>query len=338
MVEGYALVGDIGGTNTRLAYVDNSAGTRDKLPSIRRCRSYKNKDFESLTAIIDSYIKIDSIAFDSAVIASAGVVDKGRIVSSNIPWEVSIDSVRDVLNASNVVVLNDLAAMAIGVQFAAAEKMRSVLGRSSLDFSHPVAVLGVGTGFGAAVCIPADSPAPIVLRTEAGQAHFRAVTESEQQLVDTIRCGPRKWLNLDHVLSGPGLASMYKALRKLQGLPHLSLRPTDVVNRASDGDDLLALNAVKTFIDTVLRYAADLSMTYGALGGVVFVGGVMPKLAEFLPKSGRSDSFTVDGPLASLMNEVPLLICQDDYVALLGAASSANASAFRKEQRVNYAC
>src|SRR5262245_24500946 len=69
------LVGDIGGTNTRLALY-NIDGTIPQPAG--EIRTYSSQAFTGLTAIVDTYLKETGSNVDQAVFGVAGPVDKAK--------------------------------------------------------------------------------------------------------------------------------------------------------------------------------------------------------------------------------------------------------------------
>ena len=112
------LAGDIGGTKTRLAVIEvNGAQVR-----IEREAAYPSSDytmFEELLGDFLSGIKTPSnVAF-----GIAGPV-RGRVVqTTNLPWHIDADALRQKFGFAHCTLLNDLEATAYGLPALGAEDL-----------------------------------------------------------------------------------------------------------------------------------------------------------------------------------------------------------------------
>ena len=139
------LAGDIGGTNSRLAFFDASNG---RLKLVHEA-VYPSRDYSGLEQIVSSFVRQDSGKLDAACFGVAGPVREGRAQISNLPWAVETASLSTELNVRATFLINDLEAMAWGV--AALQGSDGViLNSGATNASGNRAVIAAGTGLGQA--------------------------------------------------------------------------------------------------------------------------------------------------------------------------------------------
>ena len=179
------LVGDVGGTNCRLALFDGELGP---------VRTTKTADHSSLQDAIDEFIGVSGAEFDRISVAVAGPVDGSVSRLTNVDWTVDGSQLR-----WPATVLNDLEAAAIGVMTLGPDATRVL--RASCG-SGAVIVAGVGTGFGAATidggCVRAFEP-----------GHDPFPGPIHPLLADDPGSSP----SVEYWVSGPGFARMKLALK-----------------------------------------------------------------------------------------------------------------------------
>ena len=100
------LVGDIGGTNTRLAVFEGV--------DIRHKQTFCNAEVADFHACLTSFLEDVSIQPTAAVFGLAGPVDKGRIQMTNLNWTVDEAELTSRLGIP-VKLLNDFHIQALGM-------------------------------------------------------------------------------------------------------------------------------------------------------------------------------------------------------------------------------
>ena len=105
------LVGDVGGTNARLALTDGQG-------HIRNPRTFACKDYASLADIVAEYIETTAGRKrpPRAVLAVAGPVVDGEIEFTNLDWTVSEGDLLAHFEFEAVELINDFAAQALACQ------------------------------------------------------------------------------------------------------------------------------------------------------------------------------------------------------------------------------
>jgi len=303
------LVADIGGSNSRFAVATLTRGW----PRLGDVVSYPNAGAAELETQLERYLAEHAPATpDFACFAVAGPVVDGRARLTNRPWSIDTAALAETFAFHEVVLLNDFAALAHGLAFLPSGGS-TVLQAGARDARGPLAVLGPGTGLGAALVV-SPGQGQRVVPTEAGHADFAPVAARDWALREALATGAAP-VTAEHVLRGDGIAQLYRALGGDE-------RDTaSVCARCSD--DSKAAEAIAWYLELLGRFAGGLALTVGATGGVYLAGGVLPRLAGRLPGSGFLAGFNDRGPLAGYARAVPVRLVTDPGAALGGAAIAA---------------
>lgn len=315
------LAADVGGTFVRFALA--RSGTLIGEP-VRLERG----GFPDLAAACRHWLgsAARGLRIDGAAIAAAGRVDDGRIAMTNAAW--SIDptalSAELGLRARRVTVLNDFAALAWALPSLAADELIAVPGGAALrDGIAPTrggghrVVVGPGSGLGVAASVVTPGGTwPIA--SEGGHASCAATLPLERtaEAIAVRRFGRASW---ERLLSGPGLSLLHEAACVEAGVAHHALEPAAVVTACGQGD-AQATRATRTFVELLGAFAGDLALLYGAAGGVVVAGGIVPRIAEVMPLDRMRDRFEAKGRFAPWLQQVPLDRLASPFAALRGAA------------------
>src|SRR5215467_11572240 len=105
------LVGDIGGTHTRLALLSQTGGRL----TLEREQIYSSREHAGLGEIISDFIDKKSARPEAACFGIAGPVLNGRANVSNLAWVVDANEISRNSAISPVWLINDLLAHACGI-------------------------------------------------------------------------------------------------------------------------------------------------------------------------------------------------------------------------------
>lgn len=314
------VAADVGGTNARIALVE-ADGERIEILDYRR---YPCAEYPSLTAILSDFVGrqldegVPRTAFERMAIASAGVVLDGEVINSNLPWRISLQDLRETLDLQELHVINDFAAAAHGTRRIDHADSRLLTPGVSQAEAGPALVVGPGTGLGAAVCIP-HPRGVVVLPTEAGMTAFAPGTDREIEILRWMQRHVGRHVSTEQLVSGPGLVNLYQALSELEGTRPLLRAPAAISEAARVGDPV-SLEAVLTFCALLGSVIGDLAVVSGAR--VVHVaGGVVPQLADLLPRSEFHARLVDKGAMRAVLERVPVRLIENERLGALGAAS-----------------
>ncbi|HET6971121.1 MAG TPA: glucokinase [Phenylobacterium sp.] len=307
------LVGDVGGTNARLAVVDHQG-------HIRNPRSYLCKDYGNLADIIADYMDrtIGRARPPRAVLAVAGPVIDGEIEFTNLAWHVSEGDLLAQFEFEAVELINDFAAQALACPMLENDELR-VLGPSLGRGAHdaPILALGAGTGFGVAALARSDR-GDVPISTEGGHAAFAPLDDVEVEIWRRLHAKHGR-VSIERLLSGPGLYDIYCVLAQQAG-QEPALPDEVAVTKEGLVGDALASAALDRFARIYGAVAGDLALTYGARGGVYVSGGIAPRIAERMAGGAFRSRFEDKGRLSDYVKGIPTFLVLHPYPAIVGAA------------------
>jgi glucokinase len=307
------LVGDIGGTHTRLAiYTGKTFGM---------VSSYQNDDYTDPLNLFTTYLATLPPNFrpQQARLAVAAPVSSDHVHLTNRDWQLSATRLQEILGMQRVQFINDFAALALGVRGLQASGYRQIGDGEAVDQSTLLA-LGPGTGFGMAGLAP-HGEYWIVVSSEGGHATLPVLDQREREILSHLHDDDRP-IAIEEVLSGPGLLKLYKAIAKRDGVPALARTQEEVTQLARKSDELAHLT-LEIFFRFLGRVAGDMALAFNAVGGVYLAGGILPNLLPELIASGFRQEFENKGRFTEYVAAIPTILVTDAMVAFRGLASSA---------------
>ncbi|WP_430392218.1 glucokinase [Dyella sp. 20L07] len=317
--ENVFLAADVGGTHARIGLVSQQPEGRRPVTVLQYHR-YACAEWPSLTAVLKDFVDHlgRSVSVNRCAVASAGYVLGDAIVNDNLPWPVSIRDIRDSLGIEQLAVVNDFEAVAYATQFLGQADTASVIESEAPPALGPVLVMGPGTGLGSAVLLPGERH-PTVLATEAGQIALAPGNEREIEILRYL-ARDRPYVSFEHALSGPGLLNLYRALCALRHeTPVLSV-PSQVTQAALAHTDAAAVEALDVFCSLLGSFVGDLTLLYGARGGVFLAGGILPQIREVLLASNFRQRFFNKGVMRAFLQQIPVRLMEHGQHGVIGAA------------------
>jgi glucokinase len=301
------LVGDIGGTNVRLALA--APGTTDPLEE-RRVATADFSDFESVLA---AYLAETQARVTAGCLAVAGPIqDGGRSARlTNLPWAIDAAALERRFGIGHLTLANDFAAAATGVTVAPAESIVPLQDGEPIA-DAPKLVIGAGTGLGMATMVRHEV-AWRVLPGEGGHIGFSPLDEDQDRVFQALRreCGR---VTAERIVSGPGLTAIHRILTGA------TLDAGEITRRAMVEADETALDTLNIFLTAYGAFAGDMAMAVLARGGVYLAGGIAAKLLPILPASPFLPAFNAKAEHADLVRRMPVAVVTDPALGLRGAA------------------
>ena len=309
----YALVADIGGTNTRVALAD---GAIVRTETIKR---YNNKAYPGLAAVLSQYLAdIGGASPIATCVAVAGPVQDGAASMTNLDWTMNLQTLRDATHAQTVDILNDLQAQGYAIGHIAPDHLQPVLpGTNPATAPATSLVVGVGTGFNAAPVF--ETPGGrIVPPSESGHVTLPTRT-TEQERLSAFVAGTHGFPAVEDVLSGRGLENVYRFVGTEMG-DTTSKEAQDIMADCAAGDER-AVRTVQICVQVLGAVTGNLALTQLPFGGIYLVGGVSRAFAPYLEAYGFGTSFHDKGRFSNFMQDFPVSVVNDDYAALTGCAA-----------------
>jgi glucokinase len=316
------LAGDIGATNSRLAFFSERGGRLEPVAE----ETYASRHYANLQAIVRKFVSAHGLPVDVACFGVAGPVRDGRSEAVNLAWAVDVRELEQALPRSAVSLLNDLEAHAYGIAMLAPEDFVT-LNQGAADASGNAAVIAAGTGLGEAG-LYWDGRQHRPFAGEGGHTNFAPTDPLQVELLNFLsrELGHVSW---ERVLSGPGLHNIYRFLRDTgRGEePDWLTRemqqrdPAAVISQtALAGSSALCRQALDLFVALYGAEAGNVALKFMATAGVYMGGGIAPKIIHKLTDSAFMDAFVAKGRLKPLREAIPVRIIMNGKAALLGAA------------------
>ncbi|MBD1227127.1 glucokinase [Xenorhabdus griffiniae] len=308
----YALVGDIGGTNARLALCDVDTG------QLSAVEFYPCAHYESLEIVIRQYLKQQNCEVKYGSIAIACPVTDDVISMTNHSWRFSVSQMKASLGWERFEVINDFTAVSLAIPVLGTDDAIQIGGKQP-QTKRPIAVYGAGTGLGVAHLVHTGSQW-MSLPGEGGHVEFAPDSAEEDHMLSVLR-EEYGHVSAERVLSGPGLVNIYRSLMKLNGQVAEDLTPREVSDRALNGNCSICKQALELFCTALGRFGGNLALNMGAFGGVYIAGGIVPRFFDFFQKSGFRQGFENKGRFTDYLKDIPVYLITHDNPGLLGAGS-----------------
>lgn len=306
------LVGDVGGTNARLAVVRAGAGGLSLSPVWKR----PGKDFLTFADALDAYLGETGVTITGAAFGFAGAVVDGRVSLLNGAWAADRRDLSRKLGIARVVLVNDFFAMSRGAPELPPSGLVT-LARGQPDPEGSVAVGGPGTGFGIGVLRRTEA-GWVVVAGEGGHQTYSPQTELEFRTAELLRARGI-YVSNEIIAAGAGFEDTRACLAQALGVADPGLSQAETIAAAGRGD-AFALAFCRLRARAVMTVMGNLALSAWASGGVYLAGGITPRLLPWLTEKAAMDRFFSRGPRTELISRFPIRLITGDAAPLLGAA------------------
>ena len=318
------LVADIGGTNARFGLVElNSTTGGQQNYSAQQQKTLKCANYTNIASMIKAYCaEVNTPLPPYACLAIAGPIENGFARMTNLGWAFSIEDLRVDLGMKALDVINDFAALAYATPFLPANEIKPLYSAKN-NPDAAIVVLGPGTGFGMAALVPSHTETSRgwkILPTEGGHCSF-APTNDKEADIRAFLAKTDDHVSIEDLLSGRGLVSIYRALCHIGGSEAQDYSPADVSTRGLADSDPTCRDALITFCNILGSVAGDKALSLGAKGGVYLGGGIIPKIADFIPQTDFVKRFKHKGPMMNYVSDISVNMIINDTAALVGSAA-----------------
>ncbi|SHF80015.1 glucokinase [Vibrio gazogenes] len=308
----FALIGDIGGTNARLALCELASG------KVSQARTYACAEYPSLESVIKHYIDDSEVAIQQACIAIACPVQGDWVSMTNHSWEFSIEALQHNLGLETFQVINDFTAVSMAIPVLAASDVVKV-GHGAAVKGKPIAVYGAGTGLGVAHLLPVGEQW-LSLPGEGGHVDLAPGSPEEDRILAELRKDFGR-VSAERCLSGQGIVNLYHAVVRADGRTPEAFTPKDVVEHAQADTQADCRKALNLFCVLMGRFAGNLALNLETLGGVYIAGGVVPRFVDFLLNSEFRTAFEDKGRFNTYLENIPVFLITHKEPGLLGAGA-----------------
>lgn len=317
------LVGDIGGTRTRLAAYQTEGNRLECVVE----KDYRSQEYGGLREILPQFTRGEGIPVHSACFGVAGPVRNGQSKISNLPWVIDSRELAEQLKLSSVGLLNDMEAYAYGID-ALESKDFVTLSEGDEDAEGNRAVISARTGLGMAG-LYWDGFRHHPFACEGGHADFAPRDDLQVELLNYLQ---KKYgrISCERILSGPGIRNIYDFLRDMKRAEEPAwLR--DELAAARDGSALIAKVAIEgkaaicdqtmaIFVSVFGAETGNCALRYLTTGGIFIAGIIAAKNVERMKSPAFMQAFLDKGRMESLLKDMPVKVIVNDDCGVLGAA------------------
>ena len=308
----YALVGDVGGTNVRIALCEIKSG------KISHAKTFLTSKYNSLKSVIYDYLNEQNKEIHDACIAIACPVTDDFISMTNHHWRFSKYNLKKDIGFSNLEIINDFTAISMAIPMLSSDNIIQFGGKKPIKYK-PIAIYGAGTGLGVSHLIYADKQW-ISIPGEGGHVDFAANSEEENKILNILR-DELGHVSAERVLSGTGLVNLYRAIVKSENRIPEILKPNNVSERALADTCIYCQRALSLFCIIMGRFGGNLALNLGTLGGVYIAGGIVPRFLDFFKESGFRSAFEDKGRFRDYLARIPVYMITHNQPGLLGAGA-----------------
>ena len=199
----YALVGDVGGTNARLALCEVETG------AISHAKTFSTSDYDNLEAVIRFYLAEQQQAVTDGCIAIACPITEDWVEMTNHDWAFSTRQMKQNLGFSTLEIINDFTAVSMAIPMLTENEVIQFGGKAPVK-DKPIAIYGAGTGLGVSHLVHVNQRW-VSLPGEGGHVDFAPNSEEEDQILEVLRA-EMGHVSAERVLSGAGLVNLYRAI------------------------------------------------------------------------------------------------------------------------------
>jgi len=285
------LVGDVGGTFTRLALFDGAVEEPEVFPTDPSLPPEE---------LIDTFLAARGERVESAVLGVAAAVRNGRCMeTTNLPWPIDARRIARAARVERALLVNDVEVCAHGIAVLEPGGL-ATLNAGGTEAPGNRVVISLGTGLGQAG-LYWDGERHHAFASEGGYADFAPRNELE--------AGLGAWLadRYDHVsyeraCSGSALGDIHHFLSG-------EVAPSNEISGRALG---MMLSILGTF-------AGSAALNFLATGRVYLAGGIPRRVLPQLEAGGFLRAFADKGLLRSVLERIPVHVILNEWVTLLGA-------------------
>ncbi len=319
------LVGDVGGTNTRLA-IYSAVGKSPLAEAALASREHATFEGAAQLFLEEAKAPPPSIA----VFAVAAPIVKGTASFTNLSWDLDERALARRLGIGKVLLINDLTASARGCLLTPPSSLIHLTEARPARRGQNLAVIAAGTGLGQARLIWTGKEHQ-ALPTEGGHRDFAPRNALEIELLQFLFGRYPDHVSYERLVSGMGIGNLFDFFVARSG----TAIPSVVAARLAGEDRNAAITelglarqylpaerAVDVFASIYGAEAGNLALGELALGGVYVTGTIahhiLPARREIFV-----EAFRAKGRFRELLSRIPIAVVTDPLVNRRGALAVA---------------
>jgi len=339
----YSLIGDVGGTNTRLQLIAFSENSQN--PTEIKTQFYRTQTSASLSECVSDFLRefIGTEKYPkNATMAVAGAPYEGRVTLPNADWPTLDEKeLEKEFNLYPFSLINDFVAIGYSMKKIPKEEIIT-LHEGKRSENATMIVTGPGTGMGECIIQPSMNPeghaSYSVFGTEGGHKNFAPTSKIEWEYLNFVleefpeikeRFG---YLSTEKAFCGPGIPNIYKFFCKKDGIDAGEITSEQIMARALTKQDPQCLKTLELFSTLYAKEISNFALSSLPYGGIYLVGGLTNGVSDYLnndPLSTFKPSYFSKGKtINSLLERFPIYVVKQKELGLFGAFVKAQKDAF----------
>lgn len=301
------LIGDIGGTNARLALVDEQRQIFD-------IKIYKKKEFDNIAEAINAYLQNRTERPIQAVLAVNAPIGNGKPIKNKNDWGYHQENLLEQTRLQEIAFVNDGVAHAMAIPYLD-NKDKSVV-YDGITMPHGlITAIGVGTEVGFAFGVfDAKLKKYIFQPSEGGAQMAAAVTPRQAEILAKISIQGHlcEW---NQIASGRGIAHIYEALFD-------EPKTTAEIMQDLQQGEPKAVETFALFTEFLGLLVRNAAFTFLPYGGIYLTGGVLAHqetLAQLL-SSEFEEYYQWGADQLCCIQKIPVFTANNNISALIGLA------------------
>lgn len=319
----FLLAVDLGGTKSRFGL-----SSLDKEKDLFIVQTvYHNNEFTSIDELFETFFEDHSVSAEYVCIAVAGIVEGDRARMTNLQWRVSEQSLKERYGFTEVVIINDLTAMAASIAHLSDDETQ-LIKKGDVRPQETIAVIAPGTGLGQGYLVPA-AEGYIPRGGEGGHAGFSPTNEEELEFT-TYLMKENGAVSAEQVCSGPGISLLYTYCTDVLGLKPAGWveqkaegasdkAPVVVAGASAEDPCPVCVEIVNRYLAMLGSETANLVLKLYARGGVYIGGGVILHLLGKVSLDHFVRAFESNEKMSDLLVTIPISVIIKEDANLLGA-------------------
>jgi glucokinase len=311
------IVGDVGGTNTRIALFAVAGADYQPVLSL----GFRSRELDGFPAAVNISLnrieELYGLSIRRGAVSGAGPVEEGVCRLTNLDWRIDVRETLGETVLSDFHLINDFSA--IGYGLSPLEKLRPdslvTVVPGGKEPGTVKAVIGAGTGLGKGFLIyDRGQDVFVPYPSEGGHEIFSPTDETEFELMRFVQ----KSLGVpqvifEHLVTGSGIVTIYRFLRNEPGL---AVEAGEIAENCAK--DPLARRAIDLFTIFYARTAKNSALNLLPYSGVYLAGGIIARIIGIMDQEIFRSEFTTHPKHSRLLNEFSVQAVVDYDVSLYG--------------------
>ncbi|NRA71026.1 MAG: glucokinase [Gammaproteobacteria bacterium] len=308
-MKSFDLIADVGGTNIRLALVDDE--------TITEIECFKCDDHSSLEAVVSHYVELKQVSIVNACFGIAGPVVDKILKMTNLGWSFSAQSVKNTLGCDHVSFINDYTAITMSLPALKGDQLVTIHAAPG-EPDAPRVVCGPGTGLGLAQLVKVNGFFEC-LSGEGGHVEFAPANQRQIALLSYLM-NEFERVSAERLLSGQGIVNIYQALAFIDGEVPQSFDASQISQGFTHKTDKLCIETMEIFYQVLAQFVGNIVLTSGAFGGVYIAGGIMPRIIDHIDFEKFIEAYSHKGRFKNYVLKSPVYLITESQPGLIGAS------------------